>query len=252
MARKLRMKYDDNMHIGAAQKRRKFKWTLLIILVVLLLLVSNFIFQIRTVTIKGNVKVSSEEIISELGIHQGDNLIPWLILASAAEKDLNPLISKVDIYIHWPSDVEIRVEERNIVGYVAWNGMYLCIDEAGYVVDSTHTLKENIPIITGIYVRNFALGQPLATNSDEIASTAVSVCRALDQFGLTNRIVRIDLTDTDSIRIYTERLEVRIGDSQDLTLKTQALQIVLNETPEASGILHMEDVNGQVYLEKVV
>lgn len=247
-----RMKYEKEYHYGEVHRRKRWMIISLVVVLVLFVLFSRMLFTITTITVKGNEKVSSEEIISEMGLQKDTNLIAWLLISYFSDPDLNPLISTVDVYIQWPNTVNLKVTERNIVGYVAWNGTYLCIDDAGYVVDSTHTLKEDMPVLTGVSIKNFTIGQPLNTNSKEISAAAVAICKGLDQYGLRNRIVRIDLTDLSAIKIYTERLEIRIGSDDDLTLKMKAIQLVLNETPEAAGILHMENVNGQVYLERVV
>ena len=45
---------------------------------------------------------------------------------------------------------------------------------------------------------------------------------------------------------------MRCGDEEDIDSKIQALSRILEETPEAEGILHLEDLDGQVYLEKPI
>ena len=80
----------------------------------------------------------------------------------------------------------------------------------------------------------------------------MDICGALQKYGIASGIVRVDLTQVSDIRLYTERLDVRCGGEEDIDSKIQALSRILEETPEAEGILHLEDLDGQVYLEKPI
>lgn len=249
MAKKIKLdaKYRYNQGSG---RRKKMLIALLILLVLLFL--NSFAFSIREVVVTGNEVVSAEEIQEELGLTEGMNMFHFLIGSAFQKMDLNPRIETVDIYVHWPNSLEIQVKERTVVGYVAYMGIYLCLDETGYVVDSTHYLDEDMPVITGVNVQSFTLGEPLNTESVSLSQTIMDVCGALQKYGIASTVVRVDLTQTSDIRLYTERLDVRCGGEEDLDSKIQALARILEETPDAEGILHLEDLEGQVYLEKPI
>ncbi len=249
MARKIKLdaKYRYNQGSG----RRKKMLIALIILLVLVFL-NSFVFSIQEIAITGNEVVSAEEIREELGLKEGMNMFHFLIASAFQKMDMNPRIETVDIYVKWPNRLEIGVKERTVVGYVAYMGMYLCLDETGYVVDSTHYLEEDMPVITGVSVQNFTLGEPLNTESVSLSQTIMDICGALQKYGIASGIVRVDLTQVSDIRLYTERLDVRCGGEEDIDSKIQALSRILEETPEAEGILHLEDLDGQVYLEKPI
>lgn len=245
------MPLDTTYRYGTIQKRRK-GWIIAFVVVLILFLFSTFVFNISKIEINGNHYVSDEEIKEELGVAEGMNMFAFLFSEMVNKAELNPLIASADVHIHWPNTVRIEIGERNIVGYVAYMGMYLCIDETGYIVDSTHAIREDMPIVTGVNIQNFALGEPISTSSTSLSQLIMRLCALIKRYELSGEVVRIDLTDMDDIRLFTDVLEVRFGSDDGLSLKTQALALVLRKTPGANGILHLEDMDGQIYLEQTV
>lgn len=249
MAKKIKLdtKYRYNQNSG----RRKKMLIALIILLILLLL-NSFVFSIRRIEVTGNEAVSAEEIRKQLGVEEGMNMFHFLIGGMLQKASLSPRLESLDVYVRWPDTLEIRAKERTVVGYVSYMGTYLCLDETGYVVDSTHYLQEDMPVITGVSVQSFTLGEPLNTESVSLSQTIMDICGALQKYQLSETIVRVDLTQLSDIRLYTEKLDVRCAGEEEMDLKIQAIAKILQKTPDASGILHLEDLDGRVYLEKPV
>lgn len=249
MAKKIRL--DENYRYNQNSGRRK-KMLIALIVLLLLLFMNSFVFSIQEIRITGNTTISAEEIESELGVEKGMNIFYFLITSQIGTLHLSPRLESLDVYIHWPNTVEVEVRERTVVGYVAYMGMYLCLDETGYVADSTHYLQDDMPVITGVSIDSFTLGEPLSTQSVSLSQTVMDVCAALRKYNLSGNIVRVDLTDLSDIRLYTQRLDVRCGGEDELDVKVQALSRILQETPQAEGILHLEDMEERIYLEKPV
>ena len=223
-----------------------------LIILLILLLLNSFVFSIRRIEVTGNEAVSAEEIRKQLGVEEGMNMFHFLIGGMLQKASLSPRLESLDVYVRWPDTLEIRAKERTVVGYVSYMGTYLCLDETGYVVDSTHYLQEDMPVITGVSVQSFTLGEPLNTESVSLSQTIMDICGALQKYQLSETIVRVDLTQLSDIRLYTEKLDVRCAGEEEMDLKIQAIAKILQKTPDASGILHLEDLDGRVYLEKPV
>ncbi|MBQ7064009.1 MAG: FtsQ-type POTRA domain-containing protein [Firmicutes bacterium] len=249
MARQVKL--DSHYRFNDSRRRRR-KWLIIVAIILALLLISTFFFDIHEIRIEGNTTVSEQSIRDSLGVKEGMNMIRYLIASQFGKPELSPRIQSLDIYFNWPHTLLVEVKERMVVGYVSYMGMYLCIDETGYVVDSTHYLIEDMPVITGVTIQDFRLGEPLNTSSVSVSQTIMEICAALRKYGLSERVVRIDLTDFSDVRLYTEKLDIRFGEDDDVDRKIQALERILEHDPAIAGILHIEDVDGQVYLERGV
>ena len=59
----------------------------------------------------------------------------------------------------------------------------------------------------------------------------------------------ISVARAEDIHWMIDGLDVSIGTTQDLDRKTAALKEILNDTAHGSGILHLEDLNSQIYIE---
>ncbi len=229
-------------------KRKRWIWILLVILIVFT--AGSLFFRVKEVRVTGTETVSAEQLKSDLGIREGMNMFYFLIASKLKLPQVSPRIESVDVYVDWPDALDIEVKERTVVAYVSYMGMYLCLDEAGYVIDSSYYLGEEMPVITGVQVKSFRLGEPLNTTSTSLSQTIMEICMSLRKYGIAGWVLRVDMTDSSDVRLYTERLEIRLGEDEDIDLKLQALSSILSKTPEAEGILHLEDLEGQIYLEK--
>ena len=249
MAKKVKLDTKYRYNEGSGRRR---KMLIALIILLILLLLNSFVFSIEKITVTGNEVVSAEEICSELGVEEGMNMFHFLIASNLQQLNLNPRIATLDVYVQWPNKLEIAVKERTVVGYVSYMGLYLCLDEAGYVVDSTHYIQEDMPIVTGVTIQNFALGEPLNTRSVSLSQTIMDICTSLQKYELGTVVIRVDLTDLSDIRLYTTLLDVRCGEEEDMDLKVQALAKIIAKEPETAGILHLEDMEGKIYLEKPI
>lgn len=249
MAGQIRL--DQQYRFNAAGKRRR-RWLIILCVIALLLILSSLLFRIQKIEVNGCETVSEEELLESLGVRTGMNSIRFLIAKSIQKPVISPRIETLDIYMDWPGTLVVDVKERTVIGYVEYMGTYLCIDEAGYVVDSTHYLTDEMPVVQGVEIRNFRLGEPLNTASASVSQTVMEICAALRKYGISSQIVSMDLARISDIRLYTGRLEIRFGEDYDIDRKVQALAAILEKTPDAEGILHLEDIDGQIYLEKNV
>ena len=246
---KKRKTLDEPYRMNARWSRRK-RWIWILLAVLVVVAVGTMFFRIKEVRVTGTETVSAEQLKSDLGIREGMNMFYFLIASKLKTPQVSPRIESVDVYVDWPDALDIEVKERTVVAYVSYMGMYLCLDEAGYVIDSTYYLGEEMPVITGIQVKSFRLGEPLNTSSTSLSQTIMEICMSLRKYGIAGEVVRVDMTDTSDTRLYTERLEIRMGETEDIDLKMQAFAAILKKTPDAEGILHLEDLEGQIYLEK--
>ncbi len=229
---------------------RKTFWLIVggVVLLVLLLLNSS-IFSLKHVKLEGNQRVSQESILEDLDLKMGDNLFRYMLTHWNSDPVMDPRLSAVDIYIEWPNTVRIVVDESMTIGYVYFQGTYLCIDRKGQVAASTNQLDEDLPVIRGLEVGSFMLGESLDTSDIERYEAVVSVCSILRKHDLSTVIKEVNVLALNDIVLYTENMDIHCGDLEDMEQKINIIAAVLKKPGLPEGILHIEDLDQQVYIE---
>ncbi len=229
--------------------RKKFWLIVGGIVLFLLLLLNSSVFSLKTVKIEGNERVSQEAILEDLDLAMGDNLFRYMLTHWNMDPVVDPRLSSVDIYMEWPSTVRIVVDESMTIGYVYFQGTYLCIDRKGQVAASTHSLDEDLPVIRGLEVGSFMLGESLDTTDTERYEAVVSVCSILRKHELSTVIKEVNVLALNDIVLYTDDMVIRCGDMEDMEQKVNVIATLLTRPDLPKGILHIEDLDQQVYIE---
>ncbi len=229
--------------------RKKFWLIVGAVILLVLLLLNSSIFSLKHVELEGNERVSQEAILEDLDLAMGDNLFRYMLSHWNTDPVVDPRLSAVDIYIKWPNTVRIVVDESMTIGYVYFQGTYLCIDRKGQVAASTHTLDEDLPVIRGLEVGSFMLGESLDTSDTDRYEAVVSVCSILRKHELSTVIKEVNVLALDDIVLYTDDMDIHCGDMDDMEQKVNAIAALLAEKDLPKGILHIEDLDQQVYIE---
>lgn len=230
--------------------RRLTVWLLVFFLLLILLLVLNSsLFQIKTITIEGNQRMTAEEIQKDFGLEKGTNLFRYFLNHVGRKFSPDPRLDSVDVYVQWPSGVRIVVQESVTIGYVYFQGTYLCLNQSGCVVDSTYYLEEELPVIRGLSIGSFALGEPLSTTDAERYQAIVYIGTILQKYDLSRIVREIDVRDMNSIVLYTDNLEIYCGSRTDMDMKIAVIHSVISKDATLSGVMHVEDLSKQIYIE---
>ena len=227
------------------------KWPLVlggIVLVFLILLLTGF-FNVKKPTIEGNERVTDEIVMENLDMHENMNLIWYVMTHYNTDFELDPLILSADVYIKWPHNVLVKITEKKVMGYIPYMGMFLCIDTTGSVLDSVHEIDEGTPTLTGIQVKSFSLGEAVDTEDTERFTIMLDCLNVLEKYELLTITDEISVARADDVRWVIDDLDVSIGSTTDLDRKAAALREILKDKRHGSGILHLEDLNSQIYIE---
>ncbi len=240
------------VHINQKQKKRRAALVIIVFAVLALLLVwlNSGFFAVKTIEIDGNERVSDEAVLQSLNMEKGMNLIGYCLHNRKQQFELDPLISRADIFIHWPDSVKVEIEERKAMGYLPYMGLYLCVDALGSVIGSVHHVDEGTPVLTGVSVDGFSLGEPVATSNTERFAIMLDGLSILEKYGLNTVVRKISVASPSDILLYTDTLEIRCGTKDDLDRKIAIAASVLEDGSCPSGILHVEEPDGQVYVEE--
>ncbi|HJB46141.1 MAG TPA: cell division protein FtsQ [Candidatus Mediterraneibacter surreyensis] len=230
------------------KKRRKIWPVVLSVLTALILLavVAVFGFRTRTVEVEGNSYYSDNTISTWV---QNDkfsvNTLYILIKYNFLNPDLPSGVEKLDVSLKDPWTVHVKVEEKEMAGYVDYDGAYLYFDETGTAVLRSKKVIEGTPYIEGLTFdeSKTEIGKILPVEDDSIFDRIVELSRYLKEYKLAPD--RISCADGD-IGVYFGGVEVLLGNGsyEEKLQQVDPILEKLNELyPDTAGTLHLENYN---------
>ncbi len=143
----------------------------LVIMVVLVMFLPAF--RVRNAHVEGNVVLSDQEVLKEVGLEYDAHLMSGvsgnifdiirLNYGKTEEriKKENPYIEDIRISIRLPSTVDITIKERSKVCYVRTPDGYAALDKDGIVLElSSFDSKRTVqPVICGLNITSAELGK---------------------------------------------------------------------------------------------
>ncbi|NLK21412.1 MAG: FtsQ-type POTRA domain-containing protein [Epulopiscium sp.] len=204
-------------------KTMRFLILIILIVIFMLAIFISPVFSIRQILLHGNEHYSKEEIIEKMGIKVGENI--FLFKKDKAYKALldDSYIEMVQISIHWPNTIEVKINERKPIGYVPYLGTYLYIDKDGRVLETCETYKKNLPIVQGLVFDSFKVGQVIPVNNQISLDVVATMAQMMIKYNILQDVVKVDISDFRDIHIYVKRLDVSIGGMEQFDKKIQWL-----------------------------
>ncbi|MCL2187553.1 MAG: FtsQ-type POTRA domain-containing protein [Defluviitaleaceae bacterium] len=232
----------------------KFKVTLALCAVVLglvLFLFSPF-FGVREIVITGNGTVNRAEIEDLLGVVTGDNILIFNPAAARRRIFENLYIDHVSFRRELPGRLYVQVRERRLIAYVEHiPGSFLFIDETGRVLEIRSNFTEPLPVVTGLPITSFQLGERLDVPSRSVFNTVAQYAQALQRYGLATKVTHIDVTDVFNTRIRFPNIEFNVGDARDADEKVRVMVEVLLNLPDVAsyrGFMDLREIASQYFL----
>jgi cell division protein FtsQ len=217
-------------HVSPSRKRRRFElsWTRVAHWAVVgtfvayacyrgaVLAFSTDALTVTRITVSGNTRMSSGEVISLVDGLRGRNMV-LVDLESFRQKLLvSPWVADAAIRRVLPGTVDVTIAEREPVGIARIGGGLYLIDHRGLVIDEfgPNYAQFDLPIVDGL------AAQPRQDGTLVDEERAALVTRMLAAFStrpdLAKRISQIDVTDLRDAVVILEgdTALVRLGDDQ--------------------------------------
>ena len=232
-------------------KKRKHKkirvWLIVVSIIVSLAVLAAaavFLFRTRSFVVEGNSYYGENTITTWI---QNDrfsvNSLYILAKYNFTDADLPSGVGSMKISLKNPWTVKVTVKEKEMAGYVDYEGAYLYFDEAGIVSLRTSKLLEGTPYIEGLTfdAEKVEMGKKLPVEDDTIFGKIVEVSKNLKKYDLTPD--RMACTD-GSVRVYFGIVEVLLG-SGNYGEKLEQVPPILAKLaelyPDTAGTLHLEN-----------
>lgn len=233
---------EEQEKIREKRKRTIFilKCTMLSVLFITLILCAMFspLFNIKTIEVQGNEKMTENEIISLSQIQINENT--FQLNKGKIKKRIkeNAYINQVTIKRKLPSGIIITVEERKPAYLLEYGGGYLYLDKQGYFLEIAQE-KLELPILqeASTDTTEFVVGNRLNEKDLEKLPILARIMELAQINSIDSLITRIDIGEKEDIKLIfeTKQKTAYLGDSSNLNTKILTIKSILEKEEGKAG-----------------
>ena len=154
-----------------------------------------------------------------------------------------PFIEEYDVETDGLTHFNVTFYEKSIVGYVEYMGSYKYFDKDCIVVESSETLLEGVPYVTGISVDYIVLHSKLPVDDDKIFDVLLDVTQLVTKYNIS--VDRINISKDMEIKLYLGDVRVDMGKPDNLGEKFMDLNDIIPNMGDVKGVLDMQEYNEQ-------
>lgn len=213
----------------------------------------SIFFKASTITVSGNEKYTTAEIIAASGVRPGESLlgVNRAKISSRIRENL-PYVYSVRVGIKLPDTVKIEVVELEVVyAAEADDGSWWLLRSDGIVVEKTNSADAaQYTKITGVLLtapqveKKAEAAQPIPDETTPDGETvpvtvtgaeqldvAISLMQYLEESGILGEIATIDVADLGDLEMwYGTRFHVLLGNATDLKNKVFAVKGAIDKS----------------------
>ena len=155
-----------------------------------------------------------------------------------------PFVEDYKISFTGPTDVEVIVYEKSIVGYVTYMSSRMYFDKDGIIVESAGRRLPGIPEITGLHFGQIVLYRELPVENRKIFSMILNLTQTLSTFEIPADVIRYDRDMNATLTIGG--VSVLLGGANDMNGKLSELSTILPRIKDQTGVLDLSDYDPTV------
>ncbi len=202
----------------------------------------TFLFPVKTLSVEGNSRYTTEEIISASGIQTGDNLLA--LDPEEIENNIRlscPYIHKVALQRKLPTRAVLTITEGTpVLSFLVGSEYYLVNDR--YELMEINVQPMGGAVVHGFTVSSNGVGKAVSVEPNQLKTVLDTLVSELSKQGVT-QITQMDLRDTNDIRLlFADRHIWELGSMEKLSYKIEfGAQISKQET--GTGIVNLKGLN---------
>lgn len=245
------------------RKRRRHAIVTLCGLIVFILLICAIgllspNFNIQTVEVENNEKISTEEILQLARIETETNIFQLVKKELIGRIKTNPYIGDVIIEKLYPDGIKINIREREQEYCLLVMDQYIYIDEEGYLLEESMTNNSRLIVIDGVeFKHQYQLGDQLDEKYLESINFFKQVFAMAEEEDFLSQITSINIGDSENYYFEMEDLNqgVYFGNSKSINTKMMYISSILKENKELAGDVYVDgdfDDGFKAYFRKEV
>ncbi len=237
-------------------KKKRVRFTIFCTCIVLLLalVVAAIIFltpwfHVNTVIVEGNAQTQAADLIAASGIKKGQSVFAVRMDKVEAAVMKVPYVKTATAKRKLPNTIVITVTESHMVARIEQNGLQICIDEAGEVVNASAEPPAEVLAVTGVEVSGYTPGEPLVPVQEAQFKVLLNFLNVAQDTGCLVGMHTLDVTDTNRITFtYGQGLNIIVGDTYDLKQKWLTfVEAVKNLPANAKGEIDLRIIGEAHY-----
>ncbi len=222
-----------------AQKGKRGKMPM-VALALLLLAILALSVNIKTITITGNKRFTQEQMTEMLFPDQlSRNFLFCYFRDRVKGHDPIPFVEGYKLVFHSPTQVEVIVYEKSVVGYVSYMSSYLYFDKDGIIVESANEKLPDVPLVSGLKFGKIVLYQKLPVEDGKIFQEILNLTQVLSINQL--QVDEIQYNHFGEATLYLGDIQVLLGGNEGLNGKITELSSMLPKLEGRKGVLHLEN-----------
>lgn len=218
---------------------RKRVWFGAVGITALFLVVLLLSVKITDITVTGNKKYDSDQIVEMLfpDSLSKNSGICYLKDRFEPHKKI-PFVEDYKIIFRSMSQIEIIVYEKSMVGCVSYMSSYMYFDKDGIIVESASEKLPGIPEITGLKFGHIVLYEKLPVESAQIFSDILNLTQVLSIYQIESDQIRFSTNGSTTLHIGD--IDVVLGGNNDLNGKISELSDIMPQIVGLSGTLYLD------------
>lgn len=217
------------------KKRKRILLGLMLILMICIGLLFTPIFNLKEITISGNEKVESQEIVTASGFVLGENIFKFKLNEAGETIAKIPYINSVILQRKLPGKIEISVTECIPLAYIQSADGMVVVDKDGKVLEKkTEEISYKLPILFDFKFDTYILGEKISENNNEKLQKILEITKNLYNNNLVKDVLSITTTKGEIYLNFRDGLKVIVGDEENINGKLTMLKEVLKAIPEGS------------------
>jgi len=207
-----------------ARRRRILRWTLAGLLLVALvgtgvwLVFASSVLAVTGTEVRGTDVLSTGEVESVAQVPEDVPLATVDLDAIRARVEDLAAVKSADVSRSWPHTVRIDVTERRALAFVAWNGGWRGVDEAGVLFRDYDTRPTGMPEV-----------KTMSTTPVEALAESAKIVAALPP-AILDRVAFVQVGSIDDISLTLKNQSVvQWGSSDESADKAAVLRVLLDQ-----------------------
>lgn len=217
-----------------------YAFVVLILTIAIITLATLIVCHVQETKINGNTYSDSDKIMEWL---KEDPYVSNSIYAYVKFKtdsyEKPAYLENVDVKLRAPWILEVKVKEKEMIGYTKFKGENIYFDKEGLVLLKSTKVLEGVPYIEGIELKDVKQYEKLQVKNEKVFLYIMNVTEEVKNNDLKPDHI---VWENDSMDLYFGDVCVKLGKVR-YDEKVRQLPPILKKLDGKKGTLHMEHYN---------
>lgn len=214
--------------------------TIPIIIVIVALII--FAFQLKSVKVNFDLNQFTESEVKAYMDSKGiDNTLVFWLKDKIGQNETIDMFEEYSVKMNSPFKVTIDGYEKRLRGYILNEKTRYYFDDEGRILKVTEEKIEGVPKVTGIECDKLVLYETIKTKNKDSLERLLTVSDAIGEYEFD--VKRIDISDKQETTLYIKKIQVQLGNDNNLNKKLQTLNDMYDNVVKVRGILNMKRIN---------